>query len=352
MKGSSAGAIDGNWFPLLLCDPSACLRWLVLRHLLNRPANDPEVTEIEAQRDTDPLAIELIGQQEANGSWPRSKQVGFGDSVQRTAQALMRLGYLGFDAELPAVARGAHFLFSAQADDGSWPLHIEAEKRQKYGKYDQIPLQAALPLRGLAACGYATHPDSEHAYDWLLSTRLDDGAWPTGYVAGSYGYVAGYRRLAHSRWGCRSNTTAALFCLALHPVRRHGPEASRGLDLLLGRETGERQLVGFDVARTVGFEPARGFFTYYGAFDLALILKLCSQIGATVEDERVARIKSILEGMQGALGLWHYAEKPAVSRWITYDIQRSLLELDGSPDWTSMEPRIPFTPYPPHDTRH
>jgi hypothetical protein len=46
-----------------------------------------------------------------------------------------------------------------------------------------MPLQTALPLRELAACGYAADPRSELAYDWLLAQRLEDGAWPTGVRA-------------------------------------------------------------------------------------------------------------------------------------------------------------------------
>ena len=119
---------------------------------------------------------------------------------------------------------------------------------------------------------------AERAYDWLLAQRLPDGAWPTGIASGVYGYVAGYRRLAHSRWGCRSNTTGALICLALHPQRRRSDAARRALDLLLGRETRDEASLGFEVARLVGAEPARGFLTFFARFDLAQVLWLCSQV--------------------------------------------------------------------------
>lgn len=340
------------WVPLLLADPSACLRWLVLRYLMARPSTDEEVVELAAQRPVDRLVSGLSSLQVADGSWPPHPEVGFGGAIQRTAQALMRLGFLGFDGDFPAVARGAQYLFSTQEYDGSWPLSPGDESREKYRKYDHIPLQTALPLRGLAACGYATHPNAERAYEWLLSMRLDDGAWPTGYVAGSRGYVAGYRRLAHSRWGCRSNTTAALVCLAAHPQRRHAPEAQQGLDLLLGRETSERHWIGFDTARLLGFEPVKGFFTYYGSFDLALVLKLCTAIGATTEDQRVARLVSTIEEIQGTYGLWQYTPNPTASRWVSYDLLRTLANLDDAPGWTSLEPRTPFTPYNARDERY
>jgi hypothetical protein len=344
--------LENGWNALLLADPSACLRWLVLRRLMARPADDDEVVELASERVNDSLVRELTTLQLDDGSWPAQAAVGHGGKVQRTAQALMRLGYLGFDHDLPAVAKGADFLFSFQERDGSWPLSLEQESRKKYSNYDQIPLQTALPLRGLAACGYAAHPASERAYEWLMSMRLDDGAWPTGYIGGNRGYVAGYRRLAHSRWGCRSNTTAALLCLAAHPQRRHSAEAERGLDLLLGRETSEKRPIGNDVARTLGFEPVKGFFTYYGVFDLALILKLCAQIGASVDDQRVAHLLSITRETQGDHGLWPYGQNPAASRWITFDLLHTLADLGHSPEWVPMEPSTPFTPYPERDRRY
>ena len=68
-----------------------------------------------------------------------------------------------------------------------------------------IPLQTALPLRGLAAVGAAEEPFCERAYEWLLAQRLEDGAWPSGLASGVHGYVAGYRRLTgpaplYGRW--------------------------------------------------------------------------------------------------------------------------------------------------------
>jgi hypothetical protein len=214
-----------------------------------------------------------------------------------------------------------------------------------------VPLQTAIPLRAVAACGYATDPRAERAYEWLLAQRLEDGAWPTGIASGVYGYVAGYRRLAHSRWGCRSNTTGSLVCLSLHPERRNSLEARRALDLLLGRETREVQPLGFEVARLVGAEPVRGFLTFFARFDLALMLDLCRRVGATLEDERVADLVAFVSGLQGPYGLWEYAARPQASRWITFELIRSLSRLDESGEWLSAEPRTPFQPYPARQRR-
>ena len=60
-----------TWIPLLLADPSPCLRYLVLRELLGKPDDDPEVRELADLRLRDPLVAPVLAAQEADGSWRR-----------------------------------------------------------------------------------------------------------------------------------------------------------------------------------------------------------------------------------------------------------------------------------------
>jgi hypothetical protein len=337
-----------TWAALLLADPSPRLRTLVLRDLLGRAEDDNELRELSALADTDAIVGELLGLQEDDGSWRSANRQWpqQGGKQRATALALTRLGYLGFDRKHPAVERGTEWLFSLQGNDGAWPLRAETEEGEEHEGCSMIPLQTALPLRALAACGCATDPRAEAAYGWLLAKRLPDGAWPTGIGADVFGRVAGYRRMPHSQWGCRSNTTGALACLSLHPERRHSGEARRALDLLLGRETRERHTLGFEVARTLGAEQARGFITYYARFDVAFVLDLCWRVGATRDDERVSDLVRFVESLQGPYGLWDYSPRPQISRWVTFDLVRSLSRLDQDAEWVSLEPRTPFQTYP------
>lgn len=341
-----------TWAALLLADPSPCLRALVLSELLHEPATSPELLELIRLRESDSLVMDLLKLQASDGSWESlpAWQVGRA-RILTTSIALMRLGYLGFGPDLAAVRGGAEYLFSRQRQDGAWPLP-KADEEPERARYSMIPLQTAMPLRGLAACGYAADPRAERAYEWLLAQRLSDGAWPTGIASGDLGHVAGYRRLAHSRWGCRSNTTGALLCLALHPERRTGPEARRALDLLLGRETREQQTLGYEVARLIGQEPPRGFITFFARFDLALVLDLCWRIGATQEDPRVSELVEFVRGLQGMYGMWEYTRRMSASRWVTFDLLRSLSRLDETGDWTSLEPRTPFRAYATRPRRY
>lgn len=329
--------------PLLLTDRSVNLRYLVLRHLLD----SDEADELRVMREEDPIVKDLLTKQNPDGSWDATGITGNAPQgrVQTTSQALTRLGYLELDPEHTAVKRGVEYLFSVQESDGSWPLGNYRTDADGQDNYDVMSIQTSLPLTGIAASGHYDDPRAEAAYDWLVEQRLDDGAWPTGVAGGVYGYVAGYRRMPHSRWGCRSNTTAALTCLSIHPERARSDAASRGLDLLLGRETRERFHLGFEVARTIGVEDSTGFITFHARFDTAHLLKLCSRIGASGGDPRVQDIMDFTRKEQNEYGLWGYA-KPQASRWVTYDVLRTLKEIGSEEDWVGMEPRTPFQPYP------
>jgi hypothetical protein len=335
-----------TWIPLLLTDPSPNLRLLVLRELLGRSEDDPEVAELRAVRERDELVRRLVALQRPDGSWAAlDSAASRGTGPQRaTAYALARLGYLGFGSDHPSVRRGVEHLFSLQGQGGEWSTRGDREGGEEKG-YSMIPLWTTIPLMALASCGYAADPRAERAYDWLLEQRLPDGAWPSGIVSGTYGGVAGYRRLPHSRWGCRSNTTGALICLSLHPTRRKGEEARRALDLLLGRETRDRNPLGFETVRLIGGERTGGALTHHASFDLGLVLKLCWRIGASSGDHRVAGIVEFVKEAQGPYGLWEYLPRPELSRWVTFDLLRSLSRLGERDDWVSTEPRTPFRAY-------
>lgn len=343
-----------TWAALLLADPSPCLRRLALIEIMGRPADDPEVRELAGLHMADPLVAELLSLQAADGSWPSAPPLApaGGQELRATSLALARLGYLGLGSEQAAVRRGAEYLFSQQQPDGSWPLVAASAEFKGEEGLTSAPLQTAFPLMGLATAGYAADPRAERAYEWLLAQRLPDGAWPTGWVAGSLRRVGGYRRLPHSRWGCRSNTTAALVCLAHHGERRRSPEAQRALDHLLARETREAHTLGFEVARLLGLEPARGFLTYYARFDLALVLDLAWRVGATLDDARLRGAVEFVRGLQGPYGLWACAAQPQAARWLTFDLLRSLSRLQAEGEWVSLEPPTPFSAYPRRPRRY
>ena len=341
-----------TWIPLLLSHPSPCFRHLVLTKLLERGDDDLEVRETAELRDEDPLLLELADLQEQNGSWSTLSKMlpPKGHRMVTTSVALSLLGMLGFGPEHPVVDKGAAYIFDRQRKDGSWPIP-RGVKDAGTDRYTIMSIQTSIPLQGLSAAGYAEDPRSISAYRWLLEQRLQDGAWPTGLAGKVYGYVAGYRRMSHSRWGCRINTTSALICFSRHPEMRSSEEARKALDLLLGRETREIREFGHEISRLMGAVSTGGFLTFHRHFDIVLILNLCAGIGAHIDDPRVESLVKFIKDRQNPHGLWIPPGYPHMAHWVTLDLLLSLRKLDENTGWTTMEPRTPFSPYPTNRKR-
>ena len=81
-----------TWAALLLATPSPCLRMLVLRELLGRPDDNPEMTELAGFREQDPFVVDLLAWQQQDGSWEHVDHVSQLSTIRSTALALSRLG--------------------------------------------------------------------------------------------------------------------------------------------------------------------------------------------------------------------------------------------------------------------
>lgn len=332
---------------ILLTDPSPILRYLVLKNIFGKDASELELEELRQRFSADQVSKELLSLQQKNGSWERLSKADHVASspVVLTSVALCRLSFLGFTQKDKCVNRAADYLIGARSEDGSWPLGVADEITLSKG-YAWVPLQTALPLRGLGAAGYAANPALASSYRWLLEKKLPDGAWPTGWVENNYGFIAGYRRMPHSRWACRSNTTGALLALSYHPDHRTSEPVTHALDMLLARETKDAANIGHDHGRIMGFEPVRGFFTYFAKYDPLLTLQLCSRIGASKSDQRVQNVIELLLSSCNSSGLFEYKQKPHFSKWVTYEILTTIDRIPETSDWQSNEPSTPFQAYP------
>lgn len=312
--------------PLLLADRSPSLRFRALTELGEVAPDDPEAAGLLA-------AIEASAEVERALAARPEDTAGLG-------YLLCRLAYLRYDG--PEVTEVADQIFARQLSDGSWPLWLDekpaaargrgrAPRRPRAETYTAVPIQTALPLRGLAAAGHATDPRAERAYEYLLRERLDDGSWPGDRKADlPPSEVPGYRRLPGSS-GCRTNTTAVVACLALHPARRTSDVTRLALGHLLAAATQEEWSLGWEVARLLGLEAAGGRFTFYARQDLAFLLDLASRCEPPVGDTRLADLVDVLEARRGPFDLWEHPGHPQLSRWLTLDLDSSLQRLANLP---------------------
>lgn len=327
---------------LLYADPSPSLRWRAAVEL----ADAEDDAEVKAWRAAIAGSREVRGVLDRLAARPSAKDTGY---------LLCQLRYLGYDG--PEVGDAVERIFAAQDRDGSWavgpgdepPAKPRRGKRTAPARPREGPrsttMQTVVPLRGVAAAGYATDPRAEMAYEWLLSQRHVDGSWPAdlGGPAAETLPEREYRQLTRGA-GCRSATTGAVASLALHPERRRSDAARIGVDHLLAREARGEASLGWEVSRLVGLEPATGGITFYVTLDLAFLLDLASRCGVSPEDRRVRDLVGYVESLRGRHGLWEHPVYPQLSRWLTFDLECSLRRLaDG--DWIGNEEPASFTPY-------
>ncbi|MGW7680168.1 hypothetical protein ACWGID_05475 [Kribbella sp. NPDC054772] len=314
---------------LLLGDPSPSLRWRVARELEGADENDAEVVAWRAEIDRSTEIEALVG------------QLAVADQPSAAGYLLCRLANLGYRG--PASATAVENLFSLQQPNGSWSpppldpgLRAGSRSGSDPGPSDSprfITMQTVVPLRGIAAAGFATDPRAERAYEWLLEVRLADGSWPSGPKAdlGLAGRPAppekAYRRLPQGL-GCRSATTGAAACLALHRDRRHSEAARTGVAHLLAREARDTSTVGWEISRLLGLEPAMGQVTFYATADPAFVLHLASRCGFTAQDSQVGALATHLESLRGPYGLWQHPAHPQLSAWLSLNLESTLRRLE------------------------
>jgi hypothetical protein len=338
---------------LLYGDPSPALRWRTAVELDGASDDDAEVMAWRAASEASDEIRSLVAQLALERGNPYG-----------AAYLLCRLAYLGYTG--PALADASEEVFAHQQHDGSWQVPADPEqpapKRKRRAAappdafasepYSVLTMRTVVPLRGVAAAGFATDPRAERAYEWLLDQRLNDGSW-TGSHREGYGFDfrsgktgsgdPEYRKLTRGN-GCRSATTGAVACFALHPERRRSEAARIGVDHLLARETHDEANLGWEVSRLVGLQRATGGLTFYVTHDPAFMLHLAARCGVSAEDRRVRDLVTYLESLRSPYGLWQHHAHPQLSRWLTFDIECSLGELtDG--DWIGNEEPVSSIPY-------
>lgn len=323
-----------NISTLLLGDPSPSLRWRAARELEGAGDQDDDITTWRAEIDRSAEIGALVERLTATDTQPYA-----------AGYLLCQLAYLGYRG--PATAAAVEKIFSRQQNDGSWSTPPAGPGPIEGARF--TTMQTVVPLRGIAAAGFAADPRAEQAYDWLLSVRLPDGSWPAGPKAdlGKKGRPTQqereYRRLTRGL-GCRSATTGAVACLAMHPQRCRTDAARIGVDHLLARETRDASTLGWEVSRLVGLEPPMGQVTFYTTFDLAFLIDLASRCGISPQDRRVHDLVEYLQTLRGPYGLWQHPTHPQLSGWLTLDLETSLRRLDDG-DWIGNEEPANFTPH-------
>src|SRR5918992_433938 len=173
---------------LLLADPSPALRRRVLTELLGVPASDPEVAELTAHLDQEPVLVEQPS------------------DLRGLSFQLCRLAAAGYAEDLRA-ERAYDWLLAQRLDDGAWPVGVASGQKGYIAGYRRLPGSAGCRANTTGAlAALAFHPkraESEAAriaLDLLLQRETRD-EWALGWevarltgIEAPSGFVTFYAR--------------------------------------------------------------------------------------------------------------------------------------------------------------
>jgi hypothetical protein len=291
-----------DWKSILKADPTDWLlqqagpldRFYILREIVERPKDDPEVRHLR-----DSLVDEILGQQLENGSWNNNVY----NYEKGTTHQLMKLMELGLTAQDEHVKKGVKYILGFQAENGSF-----VQGRPSCGVEANLVMTNAAVL-ALARTGYADHPGVGRAYVWLCSWQQEDGSWLSPRAKRSREEGEG-----HPYPYCGLHATCnVLLGLSATEQGRTSEAARRGADFLLSLyghifKNGERIPFGGAWLDPRCVPPEWGEMPDE-VVEVETILEALgslSMLGYGLEDEKIGKGLNRLIELQAADGRWNY----------------------------------------------
>jgi hypothetical protein len=343
MKGDPTG-----W---LLEEDNPSVRYLALRHLLERPEDDPEVQAARAAIPRSWVVERIFARQDAGGFWgdPTSP---YQPKYKSSYWTLMVLGHLGLSREDERVQRSVEHIFRFQQPEGACPEHgrggfaefgeegarreylYKVEKAQERGK--QPPEESAFVtdlvhqmtlscltgnvVAALLRLGYGDDPRLWQAVDWLVSIQNADGGWLCPYWKA-------HIRDTHS---CFYGTICVLEAFAEIPEGKRPPAVqeatARGAEFLLMHRLYRADHHDLQIINPKWLKLA---FPWFYGYNILRGLWVLTRLG--YRDERMEDALAVLREKQTPEGKWVLESTP-------YGRMQANLEKKGQPSkWITLK---------------
>lgn len=218
-------ALGTDPLPWLLDEEVPAVRHLVLRQLLDEPADAPAVRRARAAAmRTDPIAA-ILANQHPDGFWDKPG-AGYARKYTGTVWSVTFLDQLGADGNDPRIRRACEYVLShSQAANGGFGASGAIGDRPPPPSAVIHCLNGNL-LRALIGFGLLDDPRVRRAVDWQARSITGEGF--DGYHrSGTSG--PGFACVANGWLPCAWGGIKAVLALARIPARRRSPVVRRAL---------------------------------------------------------------------------------------------------------------------------
>lgn len=314
--------------PWLLDEGAPAVRHLALRQLLDRPPDDPDVSDArnEAMR-VGPIAAILAAQDPA-GWWVKPGP-GYAPKYTGTVWQLIFLDQLGADGSHPQVVAACRYVLShTQTASGGFGASSVRTSSEPPASRAVHCLNGNV-LRALIGFGWLDDERVGRSIDWQAAAITGEGEIRF-YKSSLPG--PGFRCGANEGLPCAWGATKAVLALARIPTERRAPHVQRALDagvaFLLSRDPAQADYpMGYGNTKPSGSWFRLGFPSGYVA-DVLQVLEAVCEAGAAGDPRLGSAIDWIL-ALQDGQGRWtnRYAYQGKMvrdidvpgrpSRWVT-----------------------------------
>ncbi|HSN73694.1 MAG TPA: nitrogen fixation protein NifH, partial [Anaerolineae bacterium] len=289
--------------PWLLEPDDPGVRYLALRDLLDRPADDPELSAARRLAHVAGPIATVLDAMAPDGYWVEPGP-GYLPKYRSTVWAVILLAQLGaWVEEDERVGRScAYLLEHALAPGGQW-----ASASAPSGTADclQGNLCWALPALG------CDDPRLEQAFEWMARTVTGEGMAPNSqrdaalrYYAGKCG--PGFACGANNGLPCAWGAAKVMLAFGSWPAERRTPLVQRaieqGVEFLLGVDPAGASYPSGYSANPSGNWWRFGFPVFY-VTDILQIVESLAALGH-IHDPRLLNALDLVRSKQDALGRW------------------------------------------------
>jgi len=327
----------------LLEPENPSVRYLTMRHLLGRPADDPEVKAARAAIPQSRVADRIFARQTPEGHWG-NVATPYLPKYKASYWTLMVLAQMGLSQDDDRVRRAVEYIsrfqqpmggFAATGEEGAeQEYELIARKRHAKGKRprDKATFIADHLHQGTLSCltgnvvaallrlGYIEDARVWRAVAWLTSIQNTDGGWLCPYWGA-------HIRDTHS---CFHGTICVLEALSEIPEDRRSPAVqqviARAAEFLLIHRLYKADHHNFEIINATWLRLA---FPWFASYSVLRGLWVLTRLG--IDDPRMDDARSVLGQKQTPDERWILESTP-------YGRMQANLERKGQPSkWVTLK---------------
>ena len=335
----------------LLEEENPSVRCFILRDLLDREEDDPEVQAAKAAIPTSKVVAKIFSKQRVEGYWEEPTNP-YHPKYRSSYWQIMTLGQLGMDRSDERVRRACENVFRFQLGEGGFSSYTPERASKEYkwlrekGKKLPPPNEWVPSLvfehqyscltgnmaAALIRIGYADDPRVRKALEWLVKVQNRDGGWLCPY----------WRAHIRDKHGCFYGTICPMEGFSEIPREKLTKEmehaVERGAEFLLMHRLFKADHHNYKVINQSWLKL--GFPWFYG-YNILRGLDVLTKLGY-VEDGRLSDAVEVLLQKRCQDGKWILESAPTgrmqanleavgkPSKWITLNALRVLKRLHKS----------------------